>query len=364
MTDEHDDLTRLLHGAVDDIEPRPGLQAIRSRTATKESPMTASRPWLLGALGGAVATAAVIGGVVLATNGDDRSGKEPDVAGTPSVSESASQTPTQSPSPSESAEAPSPSKAAEPPAAQRFEALPAYFVSDTAHGPRLYREFGPGQGVSEVDAAVRLAVEGDPTDPDYRSGWPEGVGVRSVEATPDLITVDLTGVPRERTGGMTVAEADMAIEQVIFTAQAAYGQGRVPVQLLLDGGRTDRMMGQPTSEGLAAGGVLETLSHVSVTTPSQGQVVTGDAIAVEGVANSFEANVLLELRPAGGGGAVLQDFATAEGYMDDKLFPFQKSLDVSGVAPGRYVLVVSTDDPSGGAEGNGPHVDTKVIEIR
>lgn len=363
MTDEHDDLTRLLHGAVDDIEPRSGLQAIRSRTATKESPMTASRPWLLGALGGAVATAAVIGGVVLATDGEDRSGKEPGVLA-PSTSESAGQSPTQSPSPTETATNPAPSETAGGPATQQFGTLPAYFVSDTAHGPRLYREFGSGEGADKVDAAVRLAVEGAAADPDYRSGWPEGVGVRSVEATPDLITVDLTGVPRERTGGMTVAEADMAIEQVIFTAQAAYGQGRVPVQLLLDGGRTDRMMGQPTSEGLAAGGVLETLSHAMLTTPSQGQVVTGNTVEIEGVANSFEANVLLELRPAGGGAAVKQDFATAEGYMEDKLFPFRKSLDVSGVRPGRYLLVVSTDDPSGGAEGNGPHVDTKAIEIR
>jgi hypothetical protein len=367
MTDEHDDLTRLLHGAVDDIEPRPGLQAIRSRTATKESPMSASRPWLLGALGGAVATAAVIGGVVLATNGEDRSGEEPDVVA-PTTSEPAS------PSPSESAPEPSPTETGSPAAPESPRAadpasttvLPVYYVGEVPGGLGLYREFQAdgAAGDNKVLRATERAVELSPVDPDYRSAWPEGADVTAAEASADLITVDISGDLRNRPSGMTEREAALAVEQVVYTAQAALSQGRVPVQILLNGSRSDTVLGVPTSEPLANGPVLKTLAHASITTPFQGQVVSGDSIVVEGVANSFEANVLIELQPAGGGAAVEQTFATAEGYMGEKLFPFRTTLDVSGVGPGTYVLVVSTDDPSGGAEGNGPHRDTKTVEIR
>ena len=55
---------------------------------------------------------------------------------------------------------------------------------------------------------------------------------------------------------------------------------------------------------------------------------------------------------------MLEGFATAEGWMG-KLFPFTTTLDLSDLPPGDYTLVASTDDPSGGAEGNGPFTDTK-----
>lgn len=368
MTDEHDDLTRLLHGAVDDIEPRPGLHAIRSRTSTKETPMPASRPWLLGALGGAVATAAVIGGVVVATNGEDKAGKEPDVLA-PTTSEPASPSPsddaTSEPSPSETARPDSPDapRAVDP---ASTTALPVYYVGEVPGGLGLYREFQADEAATDdkVLRATERAVELTPVDPDYRSAWPEGADVTAAEATDDLITVDISGDLRTRPSGMSEREAALAIEQVVYTAQAALGKGRVPVQIMLDGSRSDTVLGVPTSEPLANGPILQTLAHASLTTPFHGQVVSGDTIQVEGVANSFEANVILELQPAGGGEAVVQTFATAEGWMEEKLFPFRKALDVSDVAPGKYVLVVRTDDPSGGAEGNGPHVDTKAVEIR
>ena len=102
-----DDLTRLLRDAVDDIEPRPGLEAIRSRTSvTKEPWMHQFRAWILGGFGAAVATAAVIGGVVLVGNNDPGADENP-APGAPTSqtpSETPTGTPTQSPSesPSES----------------------------------------------------------------------------------------------------------------------------------------------------------------------------------------------------------------------------------------------------------------------
>ena len=46
--------------------------------------------------------------------------------------------------------------------------------------------------------------------------------------------------------------------------------------------------------------------------------------------------------------------------MEDRLFPFEVDLPLDGVT-GEVVVQCETDDPSGGAEGNGPAIDTKTI---
>ena len=155
----------------------------------------------------------------------------------------------------------------------------------------------------------------------------------------------------------------MAVEQVIYTAQAAVQQGRPGVQVLVDGERTDQVMGVPVSEPLANGPVLQTLALVSLSSPSEGESVSGGSLEVAGVANSFEANVIVTLQRWEGTEVVLQEPITAEGWMGDQLFPFSGTLDLSGIEPGEYLLSASTDDPSGGAEGDGPHTDTRRIVI-
>ena len=50
--------------------------------------------------------------------------------------------------------------------------------------------------------------------------------------------------------------------------------------------------------------------------------------------------------------------------MEEKLFPWSGSVDLAGLEPGTYTFVAQTDDPSGGAEGNGPAVDTKQIRVQ
>ena len=44
--------------------------------------------------------------------------------------------------------------------------------------------------------------------------------------------------------------------------------------------------------------------------------------------------------------------------------PGRPSIDISSLEPGDYTFVARTDDPSGGAEGAGPHEDTKDFTIR
>ncbi len=242
--------------------------------------------------------------------------------------------------------------------------IPVYFPGQTAQGLRLYREFRLVETADPLRTAVEVAVSGSPTDPDYTTVWPDGVSA-TASYDGDVLTVDLGSTAdglRDRPDAMTAEQAAIALEQVIYTAQGALGEGRVPVQFLIDGSRSDQVLGQPTAEPLANGPVLQTLSLVNLTTPLEGDVVT-DTLSVSGVANSFEANVVVSLQRVGGTDVVFQEGVSAEGWMEERLFPFDQTFDVSEVEPGDYLLTAMTDDPSGGEEGFGPFVDTRMITI-
>jgi hypothetical protein len=351
-------LADLLADAVDHVEPAERLaeirQALPTRPHPKETPMSNRRPWALVLLG-AVGTAAVIGGVALAGGLGDSD--EPGPAGPASPTSSAAEPsePSETASPDET-EAPSPTETSS--AAAPETALGIYYVADTERaGPRLYREFRRGPG--SPDGALDV-LQSAPLDPDYRTLWPEG-SLESAAMEGDTVVVDVAdGSLRDRPAGMSAAEADAAVEQVIWTMQAAVGD-RAPVQFKLDGNPIDQVYGVPTSEPLAQGPVLDVLSHVNITAPEQGSSASG-TITLEGVANSFEANVGWELRR--GDEVVEQGFATAEGWMEEKLFPFRTTIKLAGVAPGDYTVFVTTDDPSGGTEGIGAMTDTKDVTVQ
>lgn len=345
---DEDKLRELLDDAVAGVEPRHGLGSIQSRT--KVHPMS-NRPWLLVVGTAVVATAATI--AAFAVVGDDSGTTRTDPG---PAAASTKDAPAKDESPSEStseSQAPSPA------------ALPVYYVGQTGQGPRLYREFHqmpvpdlPGAAVAE---AVREAVAARPQDPDYTSLWPAGADVQHVEMTGDTIVVDLkgAGLLHDAPSGMTKAEAQISVEQLIYTAQAGF-QNRAPVRFLLDGQITDTLLGVPTSEPLANAAPNDVLALVSVTAPEEGATVSGTFTA-SGVANSNEANVPWQIKQ--GDKVVKSGFSTAEGWMD-KLYPWtSEPIDVSGLAPGEYTFVAMTDDPSGG-EGFGPQVDTRSITVR
>lgn len=345
-----DDLSRLFHEAVDHVEPRPGLDAIRTRVS--EEAAMSPRLKILAPLAAAAAVATIAGGFLLTSGGDPN--------GNPDLPPATSPTGTAEPSPT-----PSASPTETEPSVERVAAA-VYYVGDTPHGPRLYREFVRVPADDRLEAAVDFAIGGGMSDPDYRTLWPRTTGdvQVSLDGVGDdgTITVDLPDTDaHDRPSSMTEREAQLAIQQVIYTAQGAVG-GRIPVQFLMNGNHTDTVLGVPTSEPLANDNPVETLSLVNISSPGEGDVVTGDSLEVSGVANSFEANV--PMRILQGGKVAWQGFTTAEGCCEEKLFPFSTTVDVSALAPGEYVLEASTDDPSGGAEGNGPFVDTKRIVIR
>lgn len=354
-----DTLARLIRETADQVQPSPTLDAIRARTVTspKETPMSIARTWLLGGLGGAVATAAVIGGVWFATTNGDDTTPDPGQSPSPSVSD------TVSPSPSEST---SDDPTTTP---EATVAAPVYYVGETPSGDRLYREFIRVPDSRRLsDAVVAATVKRSDVDPDYTTLWPAGTEVLGVHfdgtGADGQLTIDLGGDLHDRVDGMSQREAELAIEQLIYTAQGTAKAGRVPVQFLLDGKHTDTILGVPTSEPLANGPVLQTLALVNISSPAEGDEISGDTLAVTGVGNSFEANIVVKLQRYEGTHVVFQEPVTAEGWMGEKLFPFSGSFDISDVAPGKYILTATTDDPSGGAEGNGPHTDSKVITIK
>ena len=348
-----------LHDTVDDLEPVSGLAAIRSRVqedAMNPQPSrTASRAALL-ALGGAAAVAVVVTGVVLVTQQSDRPSSEPPPAGTtsltPSPTDDASATPSTPPS--------SPSTTS--PTAQ---AVPVYYVGTTPAGPRLYREFHrlqvtSGDGLLE---ALREAVGTTALDPDYRSPWPQGttVGAATSPGGQDVTTIDLSGpsagVLHDRPAGMSRAEAEMAVQQLVYTAQAVL-QARMPVQLLLDGKRTDQVLGVPTSEPLANGDEMSTLATVWITGPQDGDTLPADAVRITGRGAFFEATVAWQLLAADGRTVVKRGSAMSQECC--VLSPYD--FTIPGVQPGSYVIRVYDEDMSGG-EGNGEMQDTKRITV-
>jgi hypothetical protein len=234
----------------------------------------------------------------------------------------------------------------------------AYFIGDTERaGPRLYREFQRASG-EPLAAAIAVLTVG-PLDPDYRTAW-SGDQLTSATYDGDVISVVVDPSVRTRPGGMSKAEAQAAVEQVIYSVQAAV-QKRAPVQFRTTDNPIDMVFGVPTAEPLANGPMLDVLSHVNLTSPEQASAVDGDALSVTGVGNSFEANVGWEVRQ---GDKVLKDgFATMEGWMEPKLFPFEVDVDVSDLPPGEYTLWVTTDDPTGGTEGIGAMTDDKDFTI-
>ena len=236
-------------------------------------------------------------------------------------------------------------------------ALSACSGGDGPGGTALFREFQRVDGDPLTEAARIIASGGQPIDPDYRTLWP-GVEITSVQATDGVLLVDVPSDGfTERPDGMSKRDARLAVQQLVRTLQGVQ-QERVPVQVQREGGAS--LFGLSTSAPFEAAPVLRTLNLVNITSPAEGDTVSGDTLTVTGVANSFEASGPCRLLQ--GGQEVALEAYQSDGWMEDRLFPFEVDLPLDGVS-GEVVVQCETDDPSGGAEGNGPAVDTKTITV-
>jgi hypothetical protein len=236
--------------------------------------------------------------------------------------------------------------------------VPVYFVGDTERaGPRLYREFQRAEG-DPLAAAAGLLTAGDSLDPDYGTLFPGG-SFEGVAYEDGMLVATLPDDGwTTRAPGMSGAEARVAVQSLVYTLQGVQ-QERAPVEVRLDGSAVP-LFGIETAGGVEAAPPLDVLSHVNLTNPEEGVVVDDGSLEVSGVGNSFEANLGWEVRQ--GDRVVDKGYTTLEGWMEEKLFPFETTVDVSGLEPGDYTFWVTTDDPSGG-EGIGAMTDDRSFTV-
>lgn len=316
MTDQL--IRELLHEVADELEPGNRLDTIRAATARRRGP---HRGWWVAGGAGLVA-ASVVTALALTTGGATQT-KGSELAASPSATASASEAP--------------------------GGPVAVYFVGDTADGPRLFREFRPtdepdGRVLYAIDAALR----GDVLDPDYRSPWPPGVALRQWIPKPDVITVILDGAPVERPAGMSEQDAALALEQLVRTAQALYGNGKVPVDVQLEQQVTDTILGVATTAPLTGAPDADVLAPVSLSDPSEGLLVDNDEgrMTVRGRASSTYGSVTTRVQRWEGTFTVGQqvDRLDAEGT---GLVPFTATFDLSDAPTGDYVVLSEVRSPSG-----------------
>jgi hypothetical protein len=356
-----DRIKDLLHEVADGVEPGDRLDAIRGATGVR-------RPgrgwWAAGGVG--LVAASVVTALALST-GSTPQGTEPPPAGQASTPSPTADGTSSLQERKERLEEMRRAAEAEDGAST---AVAVYYVGDTPDGPRLYREFRRLEGeplVAAVSAAAGHTVDGPPLaplDPDYRVLWPAMTRASaSLSAEGDVIEVTLGGDPQDDLhdrGNLSEAEAAVAVEALVRTAQGVVGE-RLPVRFLLFDEITDRVLGVPTSEPLAAGSDLAVLAHVSLSDPSEGTTVDNDEpFTVTGVGNSFEGNIVTRIQRLSGVVEIVAEEPAIAGTYEDRLFPFEVTFDLAAVPPGDYLVVSRTDDPSG--EGR-VHVDDRRITI-
>lgn len=343
MTPADDQLRRLIHDALEDIEPTSKLAGIKTAVGRSSAP----RP-RLGWLAVAAAAAVVVTfGLMTLPRADDPAS----VAGQ-------EVTPTTSPPASSAGSTEAPSVPSPSPASGAMEMATVYFGVPSSRGMKLATESRPISG-DPLTAAIREAVTADPADPDYVSLWPEGLNVAraQVDNTTGVIVVELTGALLDaRPVGLTRAEARLALQQVVYTADDATGTD-LPVRFASGGEPLSRVLGVPTWRPTGSRSELTVMNLVTIDSPAQGAVVTSDLLDLSGQASSNEGTVTIEIRQ--GDQVVLSDYATASGWLDG-LYPWQTTVDISTLPPGDFTLVAKT---AAVGEGWPPDEDTKDFQI-
>ena len=214
-----------------------------------------------------------------------------------------------SPSSSSSSSSPTSSSSAATGATSQV-ALPAYFVgASSGTGDRfgLYREFvrtavpvdaTPAQ---KAKAAVTVAMNAQPFtnfEP-YVQPW-SGQSVKDVTVTPSLITITVSG---SSASGFTSEQTKLAVQELVWTAQAAVGQGTIPVKFVVADGSTTLFGTYPTSQTYnrpAKDLQYQDLAPIWIIAPERGHVYkAGTSVVVTGESCAFEATTQWQLKKSG-----------------------------------------------------------------
>lgn len=229
---------------------------------------------------------------------------------------------------------------------------PVYFLVDTRTGIRLARERHVLDGADPARAAVEAMIAGA-TDPDYSSPWAPATRVLSVRRANGVIEVDLSADARRANAGSETAAR--MVQQLVYTVTEVLG-ATAAVQLLIEGEPAGELWGVLTWDApVRRDPPVDVRLLVGIDSPDEGATLTSP-VTVSGSAAVFEATVPWQVLTPAGQVVEQGTTTTSEGQ---RFAPY--SFDFS-VPPGRYVVRVEEDDPSGG-EGGTPMSDTRTITV-
>jgi hypothetical protein len=199
-----------------------------------------------------------------------------------------------------------------------------------------------------------------PLDPDYLTPWRPASRV-DVTRQGDSLTVDISA---DAISGTDVGSelAERAVQQLVYTATAAAQIAGTPartVTILVDGKPAEAWGAVTLGDPIARAPQVEVQSHVWVLSPTEGQRLSTRRVQFSGYGTSFEANFLWQITRPDGTVVAEGNAMGGTGTGGFGEFSFERTLPA-----GEYVVTMSTDDPSGGAEGGGAHVDTKAFTVR
>jgi Sporulation and spore germination/Immunoglobulin-like domain of bacterial spore germination len=337
MSDD-EQIRQLLSDAVSDVEPHDRIAQIRASVHPDPTvvPMSHARSWGY-AVAGIAATAAVIGVVayVASVAGDDSTELGPTAQGGSGPHHQTTAIATDTAVPSRSGDA------SDAPA----RAAAVYYLGASPRGTVLYREFSRvTPSITPLEAAVD-GLMAAPLDPDYRTAWKAG-WLETASSADGLVQVELGNAPAHRPSSMSARDASEAVQQVVYTVQAALQQ-HDPVQFTRKGLPVTSVLGVSTTVPVAPGQAAKVLSLVNVTDPVDGAHLDRGRLVVTGVASAPEVTVVVRLERRGT--TYRTKPGTAVGASDpDQPFPWKATLDTTGLAPGRYLLVASDGDGKGG----------------
>ena len=295
----NDDLERrlheVLHREAERITPHERRTEILAMAHDETQTVGPQRRWLIP--GAAAASVILIGAVVWGvsnTGGNQQA--------TPAATSTSRTAPTAGPSPATSNGIVA--------GATTQVALPAYFVgANSTAGDQfgLYREFvrtavpvgaTPAEKAKTAVAVAMNAQSFTGYEP-YVQPW-SGTSVTDVTVTPSLITITLSD---PGASGFTAAQTKLAVQELIWTAQAAVGQGTIPVKFVVANGSPTLFGTYPTAQTYnrpAKDLEYEVLAPIWITTPVRNQVFpAGASVVAAGQSCAFEGTTQWQLKKSG-----------------------------------------------------------------
>jgi Immunoglobulin-like domain of bacterial spore germination len=303
-TDLERRLREALHRDAERITPRDRRTEILAMINDDTRVDEPKRRWLIPV--GAAASVALIGAIAWGAS---------NVGGSRQLVSPVTSTSTTAPSPNAIAPVPKPkaTKATSAPSTKAVTgpttevALPAYFVgADSGTGDRfgLYREFvrtavpaGATAG-QKARAAVALAMNAQPFtnyEP-YLQPW-SGTSVQDVTVTPSLITITLSG---PGPSGFSADQTKLAVQELVWTAQAANGKGTIPVKFVVADGSAKLFGTYPIAQTYNRPPTdlhYQDLAPIWITSPARDQVFpAGAPVMAKGESCAFEATTQWQLK--------------------------------------------------------------------